>query len=102
GRQISRVVLPIAIHSSQDLSPSRAPVSQHGCSLAMVPLKGHIRMMWVSGMETTKPWQGSILGTIVNPHTLPAPAVWRTRTTDLFRQAQDSFTLVLDRNNNAD
>src|SRR5262249_61635360 len=57
GRQISRVVLPIAIHSSQDLSPSRAPASQHGCGLAMVPLKGHIRMTWVSGMEATQLWQ---------------------------------------------
>jgi hypothetical protein len=83
GRQISRVVLPIAIHSSQDLSPSRAPASQHSGGLAMVPLKGHIRVMWVSGMEATKLWQGIILGTIVNPHTLPAPAMRRKRTTDL-------------------
>src|SRR5215475_2178766 len=102
GRQISRVVLPIAIHCSQDLSPRRAPARQHGRGLAMVPLKGHIRMTWVSGMEATKLWQGIILGTIVNPHTLPAPAVGRKRTPDLFSQAQDSFSLVLDGNNNAD
>src|SRR5262249_2740915 len=54
SRQISWVVLPIAIHSSQDLSPSRVPASHHGCGLAMVPLKGHIRMTWVSGMEATQ------------------------------------------------
>src|SRR5262249_51358666 len=77
GWQISRIVLPIAIHGSQDLSPRRAPASQHSGGLAMVPIKGHIDVTWVSGIEAAELRQGIILGTIVNPHTLPAPSMGR-------------------------